>query len=244
MPEVAVPARAAAVLFDLDGTIADTAADMARALNRLLERHGRPVLPFARIRPQVSNGARAMIGIGFGLGPGDPGFAELRLEYLDLYAGDLCRETRPFPGIPELIAALESAGLRWGIVTNKPAWLTEPLLRRMTPEHRLAERAACIVSGDTAPRPKPHPDPLLHACGLIRREPAACWYVGDDARDIQAGRAAGMGTLGATWGYLGVASAPEDWGADGLVGHPLLVLDWLGARTHGWRPTAEPDDRS
>jgi phosphoglycolate phosphatase len=213
------------VLFDLDGTFADTAADMGAALNRLLARHGRDPLPPALIRPHVSSGSRGLLAVGFGLAPGDDGYEDLRGDYLALYAEDICRETCPFPGVPELVAALEGRGLAWGIVTNKPGWLTDPMLAAMG----LPGTPACIVSGDTAPRPKPHPDPLLHACGLIGRAPDTCCYVGDDRRDIVAGQAAGMATLAALYGYLGVESHPRDWGADGLIEHPLALLDWLDA---------------
>jgi phosphoglycolate phosphatase len=215
------------VLFDLDGTFADTAADMGAALNRLLARHGREPLPPALIRPHVSSGSRGLLALGFGLAPGDGGYDVLRADYLDLYAGDICCDTRPFPGIPELILALEERGLGWGIVTNKPGWLTEPMLAAMG----LPGTPACIVSGDTAPRPKPHPDPLLHACRLIAREPASCCYVGDDRRDIVAGRAAGMATLAALYGYLGAGSDPREWGADALIEHPLALLDWLDSNS-------------
>jgi phosphoglycolate phosphatase len=134
------------------------------------------------------------------------------------------RETAPFPGIPELIDALEARAIPWGIVTNKPAWLTDPLMAAIG----LAERAACIVSGDTLARAKPHPDPLLHACRQIGRDPAHCWYVGDAERDVAAGRAAGMGTLVALFGYLGEED-PGGWGAHGMIAAPLDVLDWLDA---------------
>jgi phosphoglycolate phosphatase len=213
----------AAVLFDLDGTYADTAADMGAALNALLAQHGRPALPAAQIRPHVSSGARGLLWAGFGLTPDDAGYMALRTEYLALYAADICRHTRPFDGMDELVATLTARGLRWGIVTNKPGWLTEPLLAALKP----LPAPACVVSGDTAPRPKPHPDPLLHACALLDIAPGRCWYVGDDARDIVAGRAAGMTTLAAGWGYLGTGAPPGDWGADGIAAHPLAVLDWL-----------------
>jgi phosphoglycolate phosphatase len=212
-----------AVLFDLDGTFADTAPDMAHALDLLLALHGRPSLPFATVRPHVSHGAKALVRLGFGLDAGDPGFDERRREYLDIYADNLARQTAPFPGIPDLIEALEASSVPWGIVTNKPAWLTDPLMAAMG----LAERAACVVSGDTLPRAKPHPDPLLHACRRIGRDPAQCWYVGDAERDVAAGLAAGMGTLVALFGYLGDED-PRTWGAHGLIAEPLEVLDWLG----------------
>jgi phosphoglycolate phosphatase len=219
----------AAVLFDLDGTYADTAADMGAALNVLLARYGRPPLPAARIRPHVSNGARGLLRVGFGLTPKDPLYDELRAEYLDIYAADICCHTRPFDGMDTLLAALLNSGFHWGIVTNKPGWLTDPLLAAMAP----APAPGCVVSGDTTARAKPHPDPLLHACRLLDLDPARCWYVGDDARDILAGRAAGMATLAAGWGYLGTDAHPRDWGADGVAQHPLAVLDWVTAE----RPT-------
>ena len=216
---------ATAVLFDLDGTFADTAADMASALTQLLQRHGRPPVPPEAARAHVSSGSRGMLAVGFGLAPGDDGYEALRTEYLDLYARDICHHTRLFPGMLELVTALVARGTCWGIVTNKPGWLTDPLLAAMA----LDPRPACVVSGDTVARAKPHPDPLLHACELIGHAPDACWYVGDDQRDIIAGRAAGMRTLAAGYGYLGTESPPSDWGADGLIDHPLDILDWLQA---------------
>lgn len=216
--------RGGAVLFDLDGTFADTAPDMAYALNRLLESHERPPLPFERIRPQVSHGSRGMIVVGFGLTPEDAGFEVLRQEFLDIYADNLLRETVLFPGVPDLIDSLESQSVPWGIVTNKPAWLTDPLMEGLG----LTRRAACIVSGDTASRAKPHPEPLYHACHLIDVDPTDCWYVGDAERDISAGRAAGTGTLVALFGYLDAEEDPRAWGADGMIRQPLDVLDWLG----------------
>jgi 2-phosphoglycolate phosphatase len=212
-----------AVLFDLDGTFADTAPDMALALNRLLQRHGRAHLPPDAVRAHVSSGSRGMLSVGFGIHPGDADYQALRDEYLALYAEDLCRDTQPFPGMQQLIDTLSARGIAWGIVTNKPGWLTDPLLAAMA----LQPLPHCIVSGDTVARAKPHPDPLLHACTLIGQAPERCWYIGDDERDIIAGRAAGMGTLVAGYGYLGTLSHPRDWGADGLIDHPLEVLDWL-----------------
>jgi phosphoglycolate phosphatase len=214
-----------AVLFDLDGTFADTAPDMGAALNRLLARHGRPSLPLQAIRPHVSSGSRGMLQIGFGVAPGDDGYEVLRTDYLAIYAEAICCDTRPFDGIPDLVEALEGRGLAWGIVTNKPGWLTDPMLAAMG----LPGTPACVVSGDTAARPKPHPDPLLHACRLIDRLPVACCYVGDDRRDIVAGQAAGMATIAALYGYLGIESHPRDWGADALIDHPLALLSWLDA---------------
>jgi phosphoglycolate phosphatase len=220
MPESTSPS---AVLFDLDGTFADTAPDMAAALNRLLARYDRPAVPLQEARRHVSSGSRGMLAVGFGLVPGDPDYERLRGEYLALYAADIHCDTCLFPGIAELVQALEASGLCWGIVTNKPGWLTDPLLEAMA----LPFQPGCVVSGDTAARAKPHPDPLFHACGMIDRDPQVCWYVGDDQRDILAGRAAGMRTLAALYGYLGVELHPREWGADGLLAHPLEVLEFL-----------------
>jgi phosphoglycolate phosphatase len=217
------------VLFDLDGTLADTAPDMARALNLQLARHGRPALPLETIRPHVSHGARAMMRIGFALEAGDADYAALRQEYLDIYGDNLALETAPFPGVPQLLESLEARCVHWGVVTNKPAWLTEPLMSALG----LAARAACIVSGDTAARPKPHPDPVLHACALIGVRPRECWTVGDARRDIAAGRAAGTGTLAALFGYLGEDDDPASWGADGMIRTPLEVLEWLAPAAVG-----------
>ncbi len=213
------------VLFDLDGTFADTAPDMANALNRLLEAHGLAPKPFESIRPQVSHGGKAMIRLGFGIEPEHEQFEPLRREFLDLYQSDLNSHTRLFPGMEELLQALDGRGMPWGIVTNKPAWLTDPLLRGMGIEHR----AACIISGDTTAHAKPHPEPILHACRQIGRKPEQCWYLGDAERDIIAGRDAGTRTLVALFGYLDSTDQPDAWGADGMIEHPLETLDWIHA---------------
>lgn len=214
------------VLFDLDGTLADTAPDLAAALNRVLRDHGHAPLPFAQIRPEVSHGAAALIRLGFGSEPGGPGFDALRQELLDAYSAEIACETRLFPGMPELLETLETRGLRWGVVTNKPAFLTEPLLLALD----LSHRAACIVSGDTLAHSKPHPAPMLHACACVGTQPKHCVYVGDAERDIQAGRAAGMHTLVARFGYIDAAIDPTRWAADAMVDSPLEILDWLEQR--------------
>lgn len=211
------------VLFDLDGTLADTAPDLSAALNRVLLDNGREPLPFERIRPVVSNGAQALIRLGFGLAPGEDGFEPLRGQLLDAYAARLAVDTRLFPGMADLLTGLEQRGLRWGVVTNKPAFLTEPLIEQLG----LTARAACIVSGDTLEQRKPHPAPLLHACQLTGSGAAQCLYIGDAERDIEAGRRAGMKTLVALFGYIESGHDPDAWGADGLVHAPLEVLEWL-----------------
>jgi phosphoglycolate phosphatase len=217
------------VLFDLDGTLADTAPDLAFALNRLLEEQGREPLPFETIRPVVSHGGIALIKLGFRLNPDDPGFAPLRERLLDIYRGNLTLGTRLFPGMDDLLHELESSDRQWGVVTNKPAWLTEPLLEELG----IAHRAAAVVSGDTLPEKKPHPAPLLLACRRAECEPGQCLYVGDAERDIQAGRNAGMRTLVALFGYLGEDDRPESWGADGMISEALGIRDWLGGTQPG-----------
>jgi phosphoglycolate phosphatase len=212
-----------AVLFDLDGTLVDTAPDLGHALNLQRARHGLPPLADAVIRPQASHGARGLLEVGFGLAPDDARFAAMREEFLELYAANICLHSQPFPGIPELLAALEARGLAWGVVTNKPARFTEPLMSILD----LAERAACIVSGDTCPQPKPHPAPMLAAAELCGAAPAACLYLGDAARDIEAARAAAMPALVAAWGYLDATDQPDTWGAHGQIRHPAETLDYL-----------------
>lgn len=211
------------VLFDLDGTLADTAPDLADALNTLLQEQGRAPLPYDTIRPEASHGALALIRLGFGLEPGEPGFEPLRRRFLELYAGKLCRETRLFAGMPELLEALRAEGLNWGIVTNKPAFLTEPLVAQLG----LTPQAACVVSGDSTNNRKPHPEPLLHACTLAGSRPGQCLYVGDAKRDIDAGRQAGMKTLVALFGYIRSNETPAHWGADGMIHAPMEINDWV-----------------
>lgn len=211
------------VLFDLDGTLADTAPDLANALNAVLEANGREPLPFAAIRPAVSHGGMALIRLGFGIEPEHPDFEPLRRQLLDHYAAHIADETRLFPGMERVLTQLETEGRRWGVVTNKPGWLTEPLLGKLG----LLPRAACVVSGDTLPERKPDPAPLHHACRLTGSHAAECVYVGDAKRDILAGRQAGMPTLVARFGYLAADDQPETWGAHGLVDRPDDILTWL-----------------
>jgi 2-phosphoglycolate phosphatase len=214
------------VLFDLDGTLADTAPDLAGAVNRMLARRGRPALPLAELRPVASHGARGLLGRAFGLTPADAAFDALRQEFFREYESALCVESALFPAMDDALSGMEARGIRWGIVTNKIARFTEPLVRAL----RLHDRAACVVSGDTAARPKPDPAPLMHALAVTSTECDAAVYVGDDLRDIQAGRAAGMRTVAATYGYLGDGPSYEHWGADHIIDSPAELLPLLGRR--------------
>lgn len=211
------------VLFDLDGTLLDTAPDLANALNSVLSANGHEPMSLDDIRPVVSHGGRALIELGFRISPDHPDFEPRRLELLDYYENNIAQYTRLFPGMEEVLQYIETSGLNWGVVTNKPAWLTDPLMTALC----LDQRAACIVSGDTLQECKPHPAPLLHACDLTSSQPGQCLYVGDAERDIQAGRNAGMPTLVAMFGYLMENDRPEDWGANALIHHPAEIIDWL-----------------
>ena len=212
-----------AVLLDLDGTLLDTAPDMANALNLLRSERGATVLPYQEIRPHVSHGAAAMIRLGFPAAT-DEQVVDLRARFLELYREHLSAGTRLFDGFEQVLAALEGRGIPWGIVTNKPAFLTEPLLAAL----ELHERAACVVSGDTVGQRKPHAAPMLHAAKLLAREPEHCLYVGDAQRDVQAARAAGMRVVVALFGYLAESDRPESWEADALIGSPAALLEWIG----------------
>jgi phosphoglycolate phosphatase len=213
----------ACVLFDLDGTFADTAPDLYAAFNRLVDDLGRPSITYEDFRASVSHGSRAMLQTGLGIAPEDPGFAELQKAFLSHYQEQIAVHTRLFEGMEALIDALEARSIGWGIVTNKPAYLTDPLMRGLG----LEQRATSIVSGDTTAHSKPHPEPILHACRESGAEPADTIYIGDAARDIEAGRSAGTRTLVALFGYLAPEDRPDEWQADGSIQHPLEVLDWL-----------------
>jgi N-acetyl-D-muramate 6-phosphate phosphatase len=211
-----------AVLFDLDGTFADTASDLTYALNAMRAMRGLPLLPVEATRSVTSLGARGMLGVGFDIAPGHPDYALMRTEFLQMYENNLCRETRIFPGILELLESVEARRLQWGIVTNKAERLARSLLDLLD----VAKRAACIIGGDTTPHLKPHPDPLLAASRLLAIAPVNCVYVGDDRRDVEAGHAAGMKTVAVTYGYLN-GGDPETWGADGVIDRPQGLLDHL-----------------
>jgi phosphoglycolate phosphatase len=211
-----------AVLFDLDGTLADTAPDLGYALNRMRGVRGLPDIPLATTRPVTSMGARGLLGVGFGIGPGHADYQAMREEFLAIYEQNICRESRLFPDVAEVLEAIEGRGMLWGVVTNKAERLARVLLDRLG----VAPRAACVVGGDSTPQLKPHPAPLLAACVAIRVEAAACIYAGDDKRDIDAGRAAGMRVAAAGWGYLN-GSPPDSWNADWLLERPRDLLPLL-----------------
>ena len=211
------------ILFDLDGTLADTAPDLAYALNTLLKENGLAPLPYEHIRNHVSRGGAALVRLGFGNNLGEVHFQRLRSRFLEIYQNNLCVQTHLFPGMHKVLAHLDQNDLKWGIVTNKVAWLTDPLIKALG----LDQRTECIISGDTTDEKKPHPKPLLYACKVLNSLPQDSLYVGDDPRDIQAGNAAGMTTLVANYGYIHDDQSPEDWGADGIIEAVTELLNWL-----------------
>jgi 2-phosphoglycolate phosphatase len=211
------------VLFDLDGTLIDSAPDLAAAANALRAARGLEPMPYERLRPMVGSGARGMVGVAMGRAPGDAGYDALREEFLARYEAGLLQHTQVFATMRPVIDALDAAQLPWGIVTNKIYRYADPVIAGLG----LTQRAAVVIAGDSTPHSKPHPAPLLEAARRLGLAPAACVYVGDDLRDVQAGRAAGMATVAAAWGYLGQGEAIEHWGADKCVETPAQLLDWL-----------------
>jgi 2-phosphoglycolate phosphatase len=211
-----------AVLFDLDGTLADTAPDLAYALNCMRVARNLPALPVSATRAYTSMGARGLLGVGLDTTPAHPDYEALREEFLAIYANNLCRETRLFPGMAELLDELERRGLRWGVVTNKAERYTHPLLEQLG----VHARTACIIGGDTTGKTKPDPAPLFAAAERMGIDPRHCIYVGDDRRDVEAGRAAGMRTIVAMFGYLH-GNDPETWAADAMIGSPQDLLRHL-----------------
>lgn len=221
-----------AILFDLDGTLVDTAPDLANALNYLLETEGERPLPFEQIRPHATHGTVALIKIGFDIDDRDPRFQRFRQTILDRYLEHIADESVLFEGLEPLLEQLEHNGQPWGVVTNKPAFLTQPLLEQLN----LWERAAVVVSGDTLKQSKPDPAPLLYACEQIDSDPLASIYIGDAERDITAGRAAGMHTITAHYGYIGDNDVPANWGADSEVTHASQLSELINkilANPHG-----------
>lgn len=212
-----------AVLFDLDGTLVDSAPDLAGAGNDMRRDRGLPELPFERLRPMVGSGARGMVGAAFGVTPDDVAFPALRDEFLSRYESRLTRESRVFDAMLPVLDTLDAASVPWGIVTNKISRYTGPLVEALG----LAARAAVVICGDTTPHAKPHPAPLLEAARRLGVTAARCVYVGDDLRDVQAGRAAGMRTIAVAWGYLGQGEPIGAWQADDVIDRPAQLLKLL-----------------
>lgn len=212
-----------AVLFDLDGTLIDSAPDLGAAADKMRVDRGLPSLPLEQYRPMAGAGARGMLGIAFGMTPEHPDFAAMREEFFVNYENCMTQRTYVFDGIPELISQLCARGLAWGVVTNKSMRFTGPLTQSMG----LFETAAAVVGGDSTPHAKPHPEPLLEAARQLNLDPERCLYVGDDERDVVAGRAAGMGTVAATYGYLGSNANTQLWGAHAHIHSPLELLALL-----------------
>jgi len=212
-----------AVLFDLDGTFADTAPDLAAALNHTRASRSLPPLPLEVIRPQASHGSRGLLKLGFGIEPEHPGYNTLRDIFLDYYEHNICVHTRLFGDMAELVAALEKRGIKWGIVTNKPHRYTLPLMQALG----YAEHAACLISGDTCAHAKPHPEPMFKACEMIGVSPEECLYLGDDLRDMQAANASGMPGIIANYGYVSADVSVKNWNAQGIIDKPTELLGYL-----------------
>ncbi|MBK7646219.1 MAG: HAD-IA family hydrolase [Betaproteobacteria bacterium] len=215
-----------AVLFDLDGTLADTAPDLGSVVNILLEQEGRPQKTLEMLRPYTSQGVRGLLKAGFGIDATHAEYDALAQRFLDIYIQRLCLETRLFEGIPELLDRLEAMNLGWGIVTNKRMRFTDPLVKLL----QLTPRTNCVVSGDTVAEAKPSPLPVLHACRLLECRPEKTLYVGDDRRDIVAGNAAGCKTVAVSYGYLGDSGPVHSWGADLVIDHPDELAEYLATQ--------------
>lgn len=211
------------VLFDLDGTLIDTAPDMAAALDILCDEQDHPRLAFDNVRPVVSNGSVALVKLAFGDEVDEVKLERLKQRYLDIYQGNLANRSQLFDEMNELLLHLENNSIKWGVVTNKPGWLTEPLMQALN----LDTRAACIVSADSTPNRKPHPEPMFHACSLSGSVPGQCIYVGDARRDIEAGQNAGMKTVIAAYGYIGDWEDMDDWRADYRIATPAQLLQYI-----------------
>nr|WP_316644345.1 phosphoglycolate phosphatase [uncultured Roseateles sp.] len=212
-----------AVLFDLDGTLVDSAPDLAGAANQMRSVRGLADLPYAQLRPMVGTGARGMLGVALGVTPAAPEYEALKHEFLDLYESRMLQETRVFDSVLSLLDSLQQLSLPWAIVTNKAERFALPLTEALG----LQRGAVAVIGGDTTPHAKPHPAPLLEAARRAGVAAEHCIYVGDDERDILAGRAAGMRTVAAAWGYLGQGAPIHEWGADLTIENPQALLHWL-----------------
>jgi N-acetyl-D-muramate 6-phosphate phosphatase len=212
-----------AVLFDLDGTLIDSAPDLAAAADKMRTDRGLPSLEYALYRPMAGSGARGMLHVAFGMPEAHADYENFKNEFLNNYQQAMTLKTTVFSGVTDMLSALQAMGLRWGVVTNKSQRFTIPLSQQMD----LFKTAGAVVSGDTTPHAKPHPAPLFEAARLLGLPPYDCWYVGDDERDIVAGKAAGMVTVAANYGYLGVETEVLQWGADFVIHHPDELADLL-----------------
>ena len=215
--------KVSTVLFDLDGTLIDTAPDMAAALDILCDEENHPRKPYSEVRPIVSNGSVALIKLAFGTAMDEPTLERLKSRYLDIYQQHLSVHSTLFDEMTELLEQLESNDIKWGVVTNKPGWLTEPLMESLG----LFQRASCIVSADTTKNRKPHPEPMYLACKLTGAQPGECVYVGDARRDIEAGQNAGMMTIIAEYGYIEASENVDDWQADHRIQRPSQIMALL-----------------
>lgn len=213
----------AAVLFDLDGTLVDSAPDLAGTANDMREARGLTPLPYLELRPHAGSGARGMLGTAFGLMPGHTEYLALRDEFHDRYEQRMLQQTVVFPTVPAMLQGLQARGLSWAVVTNKSLRFAQPLVQMLLPQ----PTGRVVIGGDSTPHAKPHPAPLLEAARRLGLEPGACAYVGDDPRDMQAARAAGMAAWAAAWGYLGTQSAAHEWGADVVLPDPDALLQSL-----------------
>lgn len=222
-----LPFPPAAVFFDLDGTLADTARDLAEPVNAMRVERGLTPMPLEALRPFASMGARGLLGAGLGVTPDQTDYEALRLDFLARYERAICVHTRLFEGMDTVVAELERRGIVWGVVSNKVERYVRPILAALG----MLERSATVIGGDTTAHAKPHPEPLRHAARLTGLDPARCVYVGDDRRDVEAGRAAGMRTIAAVYGYCGDASPPKAWGADHLIETPRALLGLLPGET-------------
>ena len=212
-----------AVLFDLDGTLVNSAPDLAFALNSVLEEQGREPVPFEDIRPVAGHGSRGLLGLGFGITPEDERYPALQQRFLEIYQANLSRETALFDGMEKVLNTIEEQGMKWGIITNKPSFLTQPVVDALG----LSDRTNCIVSGDTTTHSKPHPEPMLYACDIINTPSEQCLYIGDAKRDIDAGKSVNMQTIAVRYGYLGKYDIIEDWQSDQIIEHPHEILQWI-----------------